>query len=355
MRNPNGYGSVVYLGNKRRKPYAVRITTGKKKNKNDQYVQTYKYLEYFEKSKEAHMYLAQLNAGMEVKEHESIQQMPTFKEVYEKWLAHKQSLRKPPSQATVRNYGIAFRRFADLHDRKFTTLKPVDYQPIADSIKDKSASTIEMAKTVLSQMYDYAIKQMVICDKNYATYITWEYTEMEEKKHIPFSDAEIKKLWKKKDFKDVDKVLMLIYTGMRASEFLSIETKNVHLKEKYLIGGMKTDAGTNRTIPIHDAVLPLFQKYYNPNNKYLLQNTKGNAMDYTNFVTNYWAPLMEYLGMEHTMHDTRHTFATLADKYKLNEYYLKLIIGHSVSDLTKNTYTHVSVNLLVEEINKIKV
>jgi integrase len=355
MRNPNGYGSVVYLGPKRRKPYAVRITTGRKQNKKGQYVQTYKYLEYFEKSKEAHMYLAQLNAGMEVKEHESLQQMPTFKEVYDQWLAHKQSLKKPPSKGTIRNDEIAFRRFSELHDRKFVSLKPVDYQPIADSIKTKSESTIEMAKSILSQMYDYAIHKLIICDKNYASYITWEYTESETALHTPFTDEEIKTLWKQKDFKDVDKVLMLIYTGMRASEFLGIEIKKVNLKEKYLVGGMKTDAGIDRTIPIHDAVLPLFKKYYNPKNKYLLQNTKGNAMDYTNFVTNYWAPLMEYLGMEHTMHDTRHTFATLADRYKLNEYYLKLIIGHSVTDFTKNVYTHVSVDLLVEEINKIKV
>ena len=30
MRNPNGYGSVVYLGKNRRKPYAVRVTNGYK-------------------------------------------------------------------------------------------------------------------------------------------------------------------------------------------------------------------------------------------------------------------------------------------------------------------------------------
>lgn len=355
MKNPNGYGSVVYLGKGRRKPYAVRITVGRTRNSKGQYIQKYKYLEYFEKSKEAHVYLANINSGIEIKEHESLQDMPTFKDIYDKWLAYKQSLKKAPSDSTIKNYGIAFKRYSDLHARKFATLKPVDYQPIADSIKDKSESTITMAKTVLSQMYEYAIKQLCICEKNYADYITWEYTESTEPMHTPFSDAEIKRLWKEKDFKDVDKVLMLIYTGLRAKEFLSIQTRNIHLKERYLIAGMKTEAGTDRTIPIHDSVLPLFKRYYNKNNKYLFQNTRGNAMEYTNFVTNYWVPLMEHMKMEHTMHDTRHTFATLADKYALNDYYLKLIIGHSVADITKGVYTHVSPAQLVEEINKIKV
>ena len=118
---------------------------------------------------------------------------------------------------------------------------------------------------------------------------------------------------------------------------------------------MKTEAGTDRTIPIHDAILPLFKRYYNRNNKYLFQNTRGNAMEYTNFVNSYWTPLMEHLGMMHTMHDTRHTFATLADKYRLNDYYLKLIMGHSITDITKGVYTHPDIAQLVEEINKILV
>jgi len=355
MKNPNGYGAVVFLGKGRRKPYAVRITTGRKKNKKGEYVQTYKYLEYFEKSKDAHVYLAQINSGQEVKEHESIQDMPTFRDVYEKWLDYKMSLKKPPKDDTIRNYGIAFRRFKDLHDRKFVTLKPSDYQPIADTLKEKSSSTSGMARTVLSQMYDYAIKKMIICEKNYADYVTWEYTESEEPMHIPFSADEIAKLWELKDFKDVDKVLILIYTGLRASEFLSIKTKDIHLEEHYLVAGMKTEAGIDRVVPIHDAILPMIKKYYNPKNKFLFQNTRGNALHYTNFHVNYWTPLMQYLGMEHTMHDTRHTFATLADEAKLNIFYLKLIIGHRIDDLTKDVYTHVSPKLLVEEVNKIKV
>lgn len=355
MRNPNGYGSVVNLGKGRRKPYAVRITTGRKLNSKGNYVQTYKYLEYFAKSRDAYAYLAQVNSGFEVKEHESIQSMPTFKDVYDKWLAHKQSLKKAPGTSTIRNYNIAFRRFEELHQRKFTILKPTDYQPIADSLKSKSDSTVGMAKTVLYQMYEYAIKQMGICEKNYAEYVVWEYTNSEEQMHIPFSDQEIKQLWCEKDYKDVDKVLILIYTGLRAKEFLSIETKNIHLQEQYLIAGMKTAAGTDRIVPIHDAILPLIKKYYNPRNKYLFQNTRGRELEYTNFSLHYWKPLMERLNMDHTIHDTRHTFITLADQYQLNEHYLKLIVGHSINDITKGTYTHVTPDQLVSELNKIQI
>ena len=68
MKLPNSYGSVIKLGGKRRKPYAVRISklveddTGKVKRK-------YTYLAYFSKPEMAYTYLAEYNSGAVVPEH----------------------------------------------------------------------------------------------------------------------------------------------------------------------------------------------------------------------------------------------------------------------------------------------
>ena len=59
--------------------------------------------------------------------------------------------------------------------------------------------------------------------------------------------------------------------------------------------------------------------------------------------------------MDHTPHDTRHTFATLADRYKMDDLCLKLIIGHTVKDLTKGTYTHKLPSELLAEMQKIQI
>lgn len=351
MRLPNGYGAVVKLGGKRRKPYAVRITTGRKKTEKG-YVQTYKYLEYFEKQKSAYAFLADYNAGKTVSEHQSLTDIPTFSEVYKKWLAFKCSLKKAPSEQTIRNYDIAYRRFSALHNRKFETIRVQDIQPIANSIKEKSESTMVMAKTTLSQMYEFAIRNEY-CEKNYAQLVTWEYTDSEEQMHVPFSDAEIKMLWARKEELFVDIILMMIYSGVRASELLGIENRKIQINEQYLIGGMKTEAGTNRIIPIHDAVLPYYKRYYSQNNKYLITNPTGHKLSYTNFLTNYWHPAMKRLGLSHVPHDTRHTFVTLADRYGMNDLCLKLIAGHAIADITKGTYTHKTPAELLSELNKI--
>ena len=44
----------------------------------------------------------------------------------------------------------------------------------------------------------------------------------------------------------------------------------------------------------------------------------------------------------------------LAKKYKVDEYAIKYIIGHAISDLTEKTYTEHEVSWLIEEIQKIK-
>lgn len=60
----------------------------------------------------------------------------------------------------------------------------------------------------------------------------------------------------------IDTILILIYTGMRVGELLDIKVENVHINEKYMVGGSKTEAGKNRVIPFHERIVPLVKKWY---------------------------------------------------------------------------------------------
>ena len=64
--------------------------------------------------------------------------------------------------------------------------------------------------------------------------------------------------------------------------------------------------------------------------------------------------IMSKLKMKHRPHETRHTFITLAKKSNVDEYILKLIVGHAIEDITEKVYTHRTMEQLQEEINKIK-
>ena len=55
---------------------------------------------------------------------------------------------------------------------------------------------------------------------------------------------------------------MLIYTGVRITEFLELKKENVNLKEQYFdVIKSKTENGIRR-VPIADCVLPFFKNWY---------------------------------------------------------------------------------------------
>lgn len=134
MKLPNSYGSVIKLGGKRRKPYAVRISklvendTGKVKRK-------YTYLTYFSKPEMAYTYLAEYNSGAVVPEHMKYSDSPTFAEIYEKWKKYRRSFKNQISDSIWRNYEITFNHFSDLHNRKFISIRTNDlYQCLQSQI-----------------------------------------------------------------------------------------------------------------------------------------------------------------------------------------------------------------------------
>lgn len=82
-------------------------------------------------------------------------------------------------------------------------------------------------------------------------------------------------LWKNVDeIPYVDVILIQCYSGWRPQELGLIELDRVDLNNWVFTGGMKTDAGMNRLVPIHSKIRPLIKKRYdeaiNINSKYLI-------------------------------------------------------------------------------------
>ena len=112
---------------------------------------------------------------------------------------------------------------------------------------------------------------------------------------------------------------------------------------------MKTEAGKERIVPIHPAIRDLIVGKYHIDNEYLIEASydtyrRGLIKIYKEFGLN----------PDHKPHDGRKTFVTLAKKYNVDEYAIKRIIGHSISDLTEDVYTERSNEWLYNEICKIR-
>lgn len=396
LKLPNGYGSVIRLKGNRRRPYAVRISAGHKeriavanrannyvvidkypfayrKSKNDyiidaadniknaleaheipyrsEFVRQYRYLEFFEKSADAYNYLAQMNSGQDVKEHTPLSSEPLFKDVFDRYVDFLKSLNKKPSQTKLDSYRQGFNLWSDLHFLRFRSITTQQLQDCLSAHSHLSKASVGRMITVIRNMYKYGMAHD-ICSEDRSTYLFVEYTAADKQKHHPFTEREINILWKS-DNVIASIALILIYTGMRASEFLQMRTENIHLNERYMIGGLKTEAGRDRVIPIHKKIDPLVRSLYDPKREYLFVNGAGNPYRITHFNDQRWKPFFDKIGMPHLTHDARHTFATMTEKAGISEFHRKLLMGHKVQDLTNGVYTHVSTEDLIADIDKI--
>ena len=132
-----------------------------------------------------------------------------------------------------------------------------------------------------------------------------------------------------------------------------MECDNVHIEDRYMLGGSKTKAGKNRLIPLHDDILPLVKARLEQGNKYLIPYKTDVPMKLAQFRNYMHDPLLIKLGISHLPHDGRHTFATFAHRFEINKLAQKKIMGHAVSDITDGVYTHKTVEELLHEVNKI--
>lgn len=353
MRRPNGTGTVVKLGGKRRKPYAARICVGKTISKNGKLIPKYEYLDYFATGKEAQEYLDRYNGTDDTVEKmrlSSKEDNPTFARVYEELIDYLQNRSRTLSDSAYKGLNVAFNNLKPLHNLKF---KNIDYELLQSAIsknKEKSQSSLNSNKNLLRKMYKLALKKKYV-NEDLSQLCDYDFKEPTEDIHTPFSKQEIEKIFNDAPSPARDMLLILLYTGLRVQELLIFETANIHLNEQYFIAGVKTDVGKNRIVPIHNDILPILRAYYDPS-RYYFWDVQGSQRIYQTLRWRFDRCLKE-VGMEHLPHDPRHTAATLMHNAGMDEMYIKLILGHRLDNLTQHVYIHTPPETLVQEMNKV--
>ena len=238
----------------------------------------------------------------------------------------------------------------------------------SDKIIVASARTKARLKSVLNLMFDYALEYEIV-NRNPARAFELskdliKTIEKEKVDHITFSDEEMDILWNHRYDGYVDVILIQCYGGWRPQELGLIELKNVDLENNIIVGGMKTEAGTDRNVPIHPKIKDLIVRRYNEaqtaGSEYLINTIEGCTkqgrwkLTYDKYNHRFKKIIEKYnLNPMHKAHDGRKHFVTAAKKYKVDEYAVKYIIGHKISDLTERVYTDRDIEWLKKEISKI--
>ena len=337
MRLPNGFGQISKLSGRLRKPYRAMVTVGFT-NEGKPICKILKPVGYFATYNEAYTALLE-NAKSP---YEKCREY-TLSEVYEKWSESRYQDLNPD---TVKTYERYWKHLEQYGSKRFAELKVADLENIIQN-SGFSPSGMHMLKNLFGGMYNYALRNEIV-KTNYATMIqlSKKNTYKLIKGHKAFSEDELNILWQHTDDETVRCILIQTYTGMRPTELVLLDPNKINIKEKFMIGGIKTENGIDRTIPIHSVILNLVEDF---------KNSTTKPKSYKTYERRFRETLEMVNISDHTPHDCRKTFVTLAKKYQVNEYAIKRIIGHSIKDLTENTYTERSTEWLVSEVNKISV
>lgn len=361
-RLPNGFGQITEIkGQNLRKPFRAMVTVGKTPE-GKPISKLLKPEAYFETYNDAYQALVKYSQNPY-----QIDPGITVKELYKRWIeartAKGVATRSPITGAWPYCEPLYEMRVSDLRTYHIKELiEHAEKTVKGETIKPDIAAK-QRIKSLFNLMLDYAVEYELVpqnCARNFS--ITATSSERKAKKpHITFSANEMNILWQNLGAVPyVDAILVQCYSGWRPQELCLLEIQNVDLKNMQITGGMKTEAGENRIVPIHSKIQPIVRSMYEKastnGSKYLVSNEAGTNGISPRRYEYVFEKISRKLGLnpDHRPHDPRVFFVTEAKEGHADEYAIKRMIGHKINDITEAVYTKRDPNWLREEIEKIK-
>lgn len=370
MRLPNGFGQISEIKNSRlRKPFRAMVTVGKSPTTGRPICRLLKPEAYFRTYNEAYMALMEYNRNPY-----DISKDVSMQAIYDEW--YKMKSESGIGDAALKSIALSWKYCSSIHQISIRNIKTQQIRDVIETgtanIKGKTQTappaTKVKIKSLLCQLFDYALSYDLV-DKNYARNyiippnITKEASTVESG-HISYTDEEILNLWQNITDPIAQLVIIQCYSGWRPNELLGLKISDVDLENWSFTGGMKTEAGKDRTVPIHTAIRDLVRHFYQisvlDGSEFLFtwhwRNSKHVVpIEYHQYRRGL-VSLATRIGLnpEHRSHDARKHFVTMAKKSRVDEYALKYLVGHTITDLTEKIYTDRDLEWLREEIEKIK-
>lgn len=296
----------------------------------------------------------------------------TLEDVY---LAWKSSYESRVDASTMSCYISAYKHYKTLHGTYMDMISSDDLQACMDACK-AGKRTHQNMRTVAGLLWHYAIDQNVIdrdVTRNLFTgkgkSVRREPLTQEEENAVRDAIGKIRY---------AEYIYCLCFLGYRPGEFLELKKSQLFCEQVtsedgssstvwYLVNGKKTEAGQNRTVVIHEKILPyILSRAYVPGTDllfpmYQFDRKKEKLICFKPMTDNYFResvfkPMMKSLGIAEgkVPYAARHSFANKlknasgADRDKAE------LVGHTTYEFTKSAYQSSSIEDLKMVIDSIK-
>lgn len=266
-----------------------------------------------------------------------------------------------------------------LGEMKIQDVTQNDIQEFLNSIKDLSDSYIKKLYEQFVQAYRRAeIKKYITYNPMYEVI---KPKSDKQTKVVEALDINVQKAFteylnkvsiENEPYKNI--FLIQMYMGLRIGEVLALSTENIDLENKLLyvkrtltndkefaiiLGNKtKTYAG-NRTLPIPDFLMPIFEeqiKYSNENLHNLIFTTNDNYIR-TSAINKELKRIFEEelktSSKNISTHCLRHTYGTRCIEAGMTAVVLQRLMGHKDVTVTLNTYTSVFNKFKEDELEKV--
>ncbi len=324
MKNPNRYGTVTKLSGNRRRPWVVKEGLSGRQ----------RAIGYAATKEEGLILLAQYNnTPWDIDAHKI-----TLQELYEVWLEKRCVKLGKANQANLKS---AYKHCIKLGGTPYAQIKAYQMQDCIDNC-GRGYSTQGAIKNLWGHLDRFAM-ELDIISKRYSDLLTSAPIPDTTKKI--FTQEEIARIWENKNLPWIDSILFLLYTGFRISEMLSLQTNAVDLQEWIIRGGVKTEAGKNRLVPIHTKIQEIVRKRVETTKSGYLFEYEGEKIKQFKY-REAWADHMKKLNMNHTPHECRHTFRSNLDSAGANKVCIDRLMGHKSTDTGERVYTHKNIDEL---------
>ena len=332
MKNPNGYGSITKLTGNRRRPFMVRVSTGrefdfeKKIGRQKQAV-----LGYYASRSEAMIALAEYNKNP----YKLDKAATTISDI---WNLIKDTVDVSDNRKKV--YKTCYDKYVSaIGNYKVKDVKANLLQDLINAIPH-GYSTQSNVRAVLNHIFNHAIMSGII-DRSYMEYVKLDAQETQIERDL-YTKEDIKSFWDHEGILEYDFTLMLLYQGMRIKELRDIAKENVNLEECTITITEAKNEQSKRVIPIHKKVLPIIERYMASDDLLL---TAINKTTYESFVRD---------KLSHKPYDARHTFASKANELGIPKLTIQRLMGHKPDSILEQAYIHLSMAELSTSLNMIE-
>lgn len=210
----------------------------------------------------------------------------TFSEVYERW--NKNYFPTLSSPSSIRTITAAYAYCNGLYNMRMRDIK-VSHLEATIINANVGDSTKGRIKSLFNMMYKYAVAHDIV-EKDYAQVMFANGNPIKRdrvKEPIPFTRDEIESLWNNLQIPFTDMVLIGIYSGWRPQELSILKVEDIDLENGTMKGGLKTNAGKNRVVPIHPVIKPLIENRMKEaiamQSEYLFNDVNGQQGTYMTY------------------------------------------------------------------------